>query len=194
MADLARNLDERYTYGDYRTWDDDERWELIDGRAWCMSPAPMRRHQKLILRLGRKIGDFLEGRTCEAYIAPFDVLLPEGDEDDEDVQTVVQSDLVVYCDRSRLRDFGARGAPTFVIEILSPSTAKKDLGDKFALYERHGVREYWVVDPDAHVVHAWDSDNSGRVGRERLHKLGESVKSTSLDGLVVDTGELFAEA
>ena len=77
--------DERYSYGDYRTWDDDERWELIDGRAWCMSPAPTRYHQGISIRFASRIASFLEGRLCEVYAAPFDVLLPDGDEDDEDV-------------------------------------------------------------------------------------------------------------
>jgi Uma2 family endonuclease len=194
-----RNPDERFTYGDYRQWDDGERWELIEGQAWSMSPAPRRSHQKLSLWLARKLADFLEGHPCEVYEAPFDLLLPEGDEDDDEVATVVQPDILVFCDKSKLTEAGARGAPTFIIEILSPSTSKKDLNEKFRLYERHGVREYWVVDPDAQAIHAWSLDEHRRFGRERLHLAqasrapgaGPLVVSTALEGFSVDSGELF---
>jgi Uma2 family endonuclease len=193
VADAAMNRDGRFTYGDYRIWDDGERWELIGGHAWCMSPAPRTRHQELLLLLARKVGDFLERKPCKAFLAPFDVILPEEDESDDEVDTVVQPDLSVFCDRSKITEAGARGAPDFIIEILSPSTAKKDLGDKFALYERHGVREYWVVDPDARVVHAWSLGEDGKYGRERLSKKGEGIASTAIEGFSVDSGELFAE-
>ncbi|MDP3178977.1 MAG: Uma2 family endonuclease, partial [Spirochaetaceae bacterium] len=88
-----------------------------------------------------------DDKHCEAYIAPFDVLLPDGEEADDDVDSVVQPDIVVFCDRSKLTEADARGAPDLVVEILSPSTSKKDQHEKLSLYEKHGVREYWVVDP-----------------------------------------------
>jgi Uma2 family endonuclease len=193
VADAAINRSGRFTYGDYRKWDDGERWELIEGRAWCMSPAPRTRHQELLLFLARKVGDFLERKPCKAFIAPFDVLFPDEEESDDEVDTVVQPDIAVFFDMSKITDAGARGAPDFIIEILSPSTAKKDLGDKFALYERHGVREYWVVDPDARVVHAWSLGEDGKYGRESLRAKGETVASTTIEGFAVDSGELFAE-
>ena len=194
MADAVQNMDERFTYGDYRRWDDGERWELIDGQAWSMSPAPMTRHQRLSRHLFTRLVEFLEGKPCEAFDAPFDVLLPAGDEADDEVDTIVQPDILVICDKAKITEAGARGAPDFIVEILSPSTAKKDLSDKFSLYERHRVREYWAVDPDAQVVHAWDLRGDGRFGRERLHRRGESIESSSLEGFSLDTGPLFAEA
>ena len=193
MADAARNLDEHFTYGDYRRWDEGERWELIDGQAWSMSPAPRTRHQDIAGSLYAGLRYFLKGRNCKPFIAPFDVLLPEGEEADDEVATVVQPDIVVFCDRSKITEAGARGAPDFIVEILSPSTAKKDLGDKFTLYERHGVREYWVVDPDAKVIHAWSLAEGGKYGRERLCKRGDIVQSTSLEGFSIHAEELFEE-
>ena len=119
--------------------------------------------------------------------------MPESDESDDDVETVVQPDIVVYCDRSKLTKAGARGAPDFVAEILSPSTAKKDLNEKYRLYEKHGVREYWVVDPDARAIHAWKLKERGRFGQESLYAEGEAVASTVLEGFVIESKELFAE-
>jgi Uma2 family endonuclease len=193
MGNPALAPEERFAYRHYRSWPDEERWELIDGRAWSMSPAPMWRHQRILLRLGTKIQAFLEGKPCEPCIAPFDVLLPRSDEDDDEVDTVVQPDLSVFCDKSRLTARGARGAPDWVIEILSPRTAKKDFEVKHHLYERHGVREYWIVDPAAKVVHAWRLGEGGRFGEEKIYEEGESAPSAVLEGLVINTKVLFAD-
>ena len=193
MADAAQGLEERFTYGDYRTWPDDERWELIEGIAYSMSPAPMRRHQKLSGRLFLEIGIYLKGKPCEVYEAPFDVLLPRMDEIDDEVDTVVQPDIVVFCVKSRLTRHGARGAPDWAIEILSARSARKDFGAKHQLYQRHGVREYWIVDPDAAVIHAWRLGEGGLFGEEALYEDGEAAPSSVLEGLVVDTRELFKD-
>jgi Uma2 family endonuclease len=110
MGDVALNLHDRFTYGDYKTWRRGPTWELIDGTAFAMSPGPNRRHSGLSMRLTLLFGRFLEGKPCVLYAAPFDVLLPAGNEDDDSVETVVQPDLVVYCDNGR--DSGLRsGAP-----------------------------------------------------------------------------------
>ena len=126
VADPISAPAERFTYRDYRMWPEDERWELIEGLAWPMRAAPLRLHQKLSGRLFRLLGNFLAGRGREVYAAPFDVLLPEGDEPDEEVDTVVEPDIAVFCDPTKLTREGARGAPDLIVEILSPSTSKKD--------------------------------------------------------------------
>lgn len=183
---------ERFTYRHYRTWPDEERWELIEGQAWSMSPAPMRGHQELSGKLFLEIGTFLKGKPCKVYDAPFDVFLPKGEESDDEVDTVVQPDLVVICDRSKLTKRGARGAPDWVIEILSPRTAKKDFETKFHLYERHGVREYWIVDAGAASIHTWSLGKDGRFGEETLYEEEGRAASTSIAGFAIDMKELFA--
>lgn len=196
MADTARILNERFTYGDYRRWPEDERWELIEGTAYSMSPAPLRAHQKLSHNLALLFGNFLIGKPCEVYEAPFDVLLPEGDEGDAKVATVVQPDLVVYCDRSKLTDGGARGAPYIAIEILSPSTQKKDLNEKFNLYERHRVREYWVFDPGNRSLQVWRLGDDGKFDGGELRdsiRGYDLVSSNVLEGFSLDPAALFAE-
>jgi len=98
-ANLAERLDERFTYGQYYQWDDGERWELIDGVPYNMTPASLRRHQRILLKVSLIIGNFLEGKLCQVYFAPFDVRLPDfAEQDDDEVPTVVQPDLVVICD------------------------------------------------------------------------------------------------
>ena len=187
---------ERFTYRNYRTWPDDERWELIGGHAWAMSPAPLRSHQKLSVWLSRQIGNFLEGKPCEVYAAPFDVLFPEGDEADDDIETVVQPDIVVICDKSKLTREGARGAPDLVVEILSPSTSKKDQREKFELYQRHGVREYWVVDPAGEWLCVYRPTPAGTFDQGELRERGREygpIGSRVLEGFAVDPARLFAD-
>ncbi len=142
----------RFTYGDYCQWPDDERWELIDGKAYDMSPAPTRMHQKLVLEIGAQVYAQLRDKPCEVYVAPFDVRLPSADEVDARVDTVVQPDVAVICDPAKLDDAGCRGAPDWIVEVLSPGTAVKDQTKKRALYERHGVREYWLLHPTDRVL------------------------------------------
>jgi len=196
MGDPNLAPNERFTYRHYRTWPDSERWELIEGRAWAMSPAPRTRHQVISGRLSRWIGNFLEDKPCQVFTAPFDVLLPEADESDDEVDTVVQPDIVVYCDRSKLTEAGARGAPNLVVEILSPSTSKKDQHEKFDLYERHGVGEYWVVDPGNRSLMVYRPRPDGRYDegelRESVRDYGP-IASRILEGFAVDPEELFAE-
>lgn len=196
MGNPALAPQERYAYRHYRTWPDSERWELIEGRAWAMSPAPARRHQKISGRLLSQLLILLEGEKCEAYSAPFDVLLPEGDEADDDVACVVQPDILVICDKSKLRDYGARGAPDLVVEILSPSTSRKDLNEKFRLYEKHGVREYWIVDPVGKWLCVYCLGAEGRYDEGELREFPRDISplpSKLLEGFVVLPEKLFAD-
>jgi Uma2 family endonuclease len=143
---LAYKIQPRFTYADYSRWPEDERWELIHGDAYAMA-APLRIHQEIIMELAWRIRSYLEGKPCKIYVAPLDVRLPQGNENDDAVDTVVQPDIAVICDKSKLDAKGCRGAPDWIIEVLSPSTAIKDMDDKRRLYEAHGVREYWLIHP-----------------------------------------------
>ena len=193
-SSLAEKLDERFTYGQYYQWDDGERWELIDGVPYNMTPAPRRRHQGISINLLLLMGTFLKGKSCKVYHAPFDVRLPDfGEQHDDDVPTVVQPDLVVVCDEKKLDDRGCRGAPDMVVEILSPSTSRKDITVKFDLYERHGVREYWVIHPGEDSLMIFTLGEDGRYGRPRGFGRGDIVASTVLEGLELAIDEVFAE-
>ena len=190
---LAYKTAECYTYGDYVNWPDEERWELIDGVAYNMSPAPNRRHQEILGETFRQAADSLVGKPCRAYIAPFDVRLPEADEDDADTTTVVQPDLAVVCDPAKLDDKGCRGAPDFIVEVLSPSTAAKDQIEKVALYERHGVREYWVIHPTDGLVTIHVLGADGRYGMPDVREGKGKIAVTVLSGLEIDLDAVFPE-
>lgn len=143
---------EFHTYAEYAAWPDDVRYELIGGIAYAMDPAPTRRHQEVALELARQIADALEGSPCRPYIAPFDVRLPRADEADGKIDTVVQPDISVICDKAKLDERGCRGAPDWIVKVLSPGSAGHDQVVKRELYERVGVREYWLVHPIDKVV------------------------------------------
>lgn len=194
MGLAAEKGPERFTYREYRTWDEEDRWELIDGVAYSMSPAPRTNHQFTSMELTFKLRSFLEGKPCRLFAAPFDILFPVTDDQDEDeVTTVVQPDLVVVCDPERLRPYGYWGAPSLVVEILSPSTSRKDLNEKFNLYQRAGVKEYWVVDPVGHWAQQYLLETEGRFGPQRLVVEAGRVTSPTLPGLEVDLEDLWSE-
>jgi len=146
VNEVARKYDDlkRYTYSDYASWDDGNRYELIDGITHMMS-APSAEHQRISGKLFRKISDFLDGKKCEVFYAPFDVCLNGKGDDD---YTVVQPDLLVVCDELKIDDKRCDGAPDMVIEIISPSTSRLDRLTKLNKYLEAGVREYWIVDPE----------------------------------------------
>jgi Uma2 family endonuclease len=193
-TNLAEKLDERFTYGQYLEWDDGERWELIDGVPYNMTPAPLRRHQGISTTVLSRIEEFLRCRPCKVYHAPFDVRLPDfPEQDDKEVQTVVQPDIVVICDENKLDDRGCRGAPDLVVEILSPSTSRKDIGVKFSLYERHGVREYWVIHPAEESLMIFNLGGDGTYGRPQGYGRGDLATSSVLEGLKLNLEEVFAE-
>ena len=173
----AIKKDEHWTYAHYKTWPDDERWELIHGVAYNMSAAPSTRHQAFLMYLVPKISRYLEGKPCRAFFSPFDVLLPTAGEDDDEVDNVVQPDLVVFCDRSKITEKGARGAPDFAVEILSPSTSRKDQREKFDLYQEMGVREYWVADPIAAWICRYVRSPDGRFDNGTIREYHRPEKS-----------------
>jgi Uma2 family endonuclease len=193
MGPLARKLGERFTYGDYLSWDDGERWELIDGVPYNMSPAPLVAHQRILGELHLEFGTWLKGKRCKVFLAPFDVRLPESDESDDLVDTVVQPDLAIICDKEKLDKAGCRGAPDLIVEILSPGTAHKDLKVKLDSYERAGVREYWIVDPAEGTVMVFTQGADRRYGRPEVYGDGDVVRVAIFPDLQISLATVFAE-
>ena len=194
MTSSARR-EQRFTYGDYLGWDEG-RFELIDGELFDMSPAPFTAHQRTVGALYLQVGNHLadRGGDCEAFIAPFDVRLGEtDDEDDEAASTVVQPDLVVICDPSKIDERGCRGAPDWVIEVSSPSTASKDQMQKRQLYERHGVREYWLVHPTDRTITIYRPDADGRYGAPDVADAKGTSPAPLLPGLEIDWSAVFVD-
>ena len=180
-----------HTYGDYLNWPEDVRYELIDGVAYLMAPAPTVRHQEIAGEIFRQIANALEGKPCRVLIAPVDVLLPKTDEADARVDTVVQPDLLVVCDPSRVGERRVRGAPDFVVEVLSPATASHDMVIKRRLYERHGVREYWLIHPIDRVLTLYRLEGAEFGKPDTLELKGETPIHV-LPGVVIEWDRLMA--
>ncbi len=184
---------ETYTYKDYLSWSDDERWELIEGAAYNMSAAPSTRHQVVAGELYRQIANFLYGKSCKVIIAPFDVRLPAGNIADDRIETVIQPDISVICNLSRLDEKGCKGAPDFIVEITSPFTASKDHIRKVVLYEKHGVKEYWIIQPFDNIVHVRILDDNGRYGKVEIYEGKGRLEIKTLPGLEIDLDTVFAD-
>jgi len=191
MPQTKKNSGRRFTYGDYCSWPEDERWEVIEGVPFDMTPAPSRLHSLISGALEAVIRPFFADKSCEVHDAPFDVRLPLNDEPDEEVLTVVQPDILVVCDEKKLDDKGCRGAPDLIIEILSPSTASKDCIKKKALYEKHGVKEFWIVDPTNRIVTVYSIQPDHLFGKPIIYGEGDTVKICLFPGLEVDLGKVF---
>lgn len=182
-----------YTFADCLTWDGEEQIEIINGEAFVMA-VPTRIHQKIIMELSRQLANYLEGKKCEVYPAPFGVRLFEKDGDrPEDVDTVVEPDISVVCDRNKLDKYGCKGAPDLIIEVLSPSTQRYDQLVKLNLYQRAGVREYWIVDPENRTVRVMvqDGDNIFKIYEVYQHK--DIAKVNVLDGCFIELSKVFSE-
>ena len=182
MGEGALKLDRRFTWADYREWPDDERWEIIAGEAYAMSPSPSSRHQIISAELCRQMANFFKGKPCRAIAAPMDVRLSEED--------VVQPDLLVVCDPRKIEVTHVEGAPTLVVEILSPSSSLRDRALKTALYAKARVKEYWIVTPWPSLVEVFVLDRGGY----RLHRAftkEEELASPAFPELKVTLRDVF---
>ncbi|MEF8767301.1 MAG: Uma2 family endonuclease [Candidatus Accumulibacter phosphatis] len=164
-----------HTYADYLAWPEDVRYELIDGTAYLMAPAPTLEHQEVAGEIYFQLRQALAGKTCRVFIAPLDVRFPKTEAADERIDTVLQPDVLVVCDLSRLDHRGVCGAPDLVVEVLSPSTASHDHVWKRRVYERSGVREYWLVHPIDRMITVYRLQD-GEYGKPDVMELsGETV-------------------
>jgi len=188
VANYRRNTGspdkKRYSYADYRNWPNDERFELIDGVIYNMN-APLRVHQKICTELSRQFANFFLDKTCEVYAAPFDVRLPKHAKDEDEIFDVVQPDLSVICDPEKLDDKGCLGAPDLIVEVLSPSTSSKDHIKKRALYERSGVREYWLVSPEERIVWVYELVK-GQYQKPEIYNDQDKIASALFPDLIIE--------
>lgn len=151
-----------YTYWDYLKWQFEERVELIRGKIFKMSPGPNTLHQRVSFKIGLALGNFFQGKTCSIFVAPYDVRLPIPSAKKD--TTVVQPDLCIICDESKIDERGCNGAPDLVVEILSPGNSKHEMDTKFKLYEESGVKEYWIVQPSEKTILVYVLQNEKYIG------------------------------
>lgn len=193
MQDL--DLSKTYTYAEYLTWKFEETVELIKGKIFKKVPAPSTYHQEISGNLFLKIGYFLGSKSCKVFHAPFDVRLPLPPQrvKDEEIQTVVQPDLSIICDQKKIDFRGCLGAPDWIIEIASPSTSRKDMKEKFEVYECSGVKEYWIVFPLEQHVLIYTLDKTGKyIGLHPFLK-EDKISPVLFPDLVIDLGDIFPE-
>lgn len=189
ITDISQlDLTKSYTYADYLTWQFQERVEIIMGKIFKMSPAPTSKHQSSVSVLHGNLFLFLKGKRCLVFPAPFDVRLPLESLMDNNV---VQPDVTVICDPSKITDEGCVGSPDMVIEVVSKSSVKRDLHEKYALYERAGVKEYWVVNPNDTSLIIFLLDGNGKYQPSKPLTMGDKAISHVLPGFSVDLDEVF---
>jgi Uma2 family endonuclease len=195
MDTVNIDINKRYTFADYLTWMDDKRRELFNGFVKLMTPAPARIHQRISISLAGQFWRFLQKQKCEVYTAPFDVRFPSksGETADNKIYTVVQPDICIVCDETKLDERGCMGAPDLIVEIVSLSTVKRDIEEKFKLYEEHGVIEYWIVQPNDATLTVFVLEN-GKYQHKGLYTKGFKVDVHIFKGkLQIDLDDVFRE-
>ena len=185
------NLSKLYTYADYLTWNFKERVELIKGKIFKMSPAPSSIHQHISSQIHGNLFSFLRGKSCLVFSAPFDVRLSANNALSEEITTVVQPDLCVICDKTKIDRRGCVGAPDLIIEILSPSNDQIEVTKKYALYETNRVKEYWIVYPYETIIQVYTLNEAGQYVTSKPYAPGGTIKSTVLEGFELEVATIF---
>ena len=182
-----------YTYADYYSWRFEERLELIKGKIFRMSPAPTGNHQKVSFNISGELYIFLKDKSCEAYTAPFDVRLVKDETSDKEVSTVVQPDICVICDLTKVADTrSCLGSPDIMVEVLSPGNSKKQLKIKYDLYEEFGVKEYWIVYPKEQSMLQYFRNSDGRFVTNRGPLIsGDTLTTPILPGFKLEIEDVF---
>ncbi len=191
QLDLSGN----YTYKDYLNWKFDDMVELIKGKIFKMAPAPSAKHQRISRDLMLYIGNYLKNKNCEEFAAPFDVRLPlpPHQRSADKIDTVVQPDISIICDLSKIDEKGCHGAPDWIIEILSKSTAQKDFKEKFEIYQHAGVKEYWIIHPSEQTVAPYILNEDGEyvLIRQKLYVKGETIPVHTFPDFEIPLDEVF---
>jgi len=183
----------RYSFANLLAWEEDGQMELLSGQVVMMAP-PLRGHQEVSGELFRQLANFLEGKRCRVYAAPFAVRLFEAEGDaPEDVDTVVEPDITVVCDTGKLDKYGCKGAPELVIEVLSPSTRRHDRLVKLDLYQRAGVAEYWLVDPENQSVQVLLLGKEGYLLPHEDYGRRDIAKGNAPEGCFIELEKVFPE-
>ena len=181
-----------YTYADYLKFEYDHMVELIRGKIFEMTPAPTSWHQRISWKLSLEIGTYLKDKECKAFSAPLDVILPIRNQKKNTSTTVVQPDICIICDLNKIEKEGCKGAPDLIVEILSPSTSKKDLNDKYSIYEEAGVKEYWIVMPAEKLVEVFYLEN-GKYQRIKVYTSDEIISPMLFPDLEIALTDVFKE-
>jgi len=192
LSDL--DTSKTYSYADYFHWDFQERTELIRGQLFLLPSGNPTKHQQISGRLFLALHNFCETKDIQFYTAPFDVRLPEdGKLEDDEIFTVVQPDLCIVCDSAKLDDRGCLGAPDLVIEILSPGNSKREMREKYEIYEASGVKEYWLINYQDNTVFVYILNTESKfIGLQPCTE-DQVLNSHIFPDLKIDLAEIFRE-
>jgi Uma2 family endonuclease len=191
MADEITNfnqldLNKSYTYADYIHWRFQERVEIIMGKIFKMSPAPTSVHQKIVSEMHGAFHHFLKGKQCQVFPSPFDVILTV-----DGIESVVQPDITVVCDPLKVVIEGCNGTPDLTVEVVSRSSVKKDLHEKYELYEKAGVAEYWLANPADRSIIIFSLQTNGKYAASKPLIADDVATSTVLPGFYIPVADLF---
>lgn len=186
------DLNKKYTYADYLTWKFQERVELLKGYISKMSPAPNLEHQRISGDIFGELYIYLKGKSCQVFSAPFDVRLPVSLKKGK-TDTVVQPDITVVCDSNILDKQGCNGSPDLVMEVLSPGNSKKEMRDKFNIYQEAKISEYWLIYPLDKSVIVYTLNEEGKYIGSRPYTEDDLIASDVLKGFSLDLSIVFNE-
>ena len=193
ITDLSQlDLNKSYTYADYLTWQMKDRVELILGKIFNMSPAPKAQHQYISGLVFTAMSVYLKGKKCKVFAAPFDVRLPIKNQRGEP-NTVVQPDISVICDPAKIDQDGCNGTPDLIVEIISKHSVTRDLHEKYDLYEKCGVQEYWILHPNDKTLTVFYLNEQGKYIPSKPLTYGDTPVSYVLPGLSIDLNEVFED-
>lgn len=182
---------DKYTYADYLTWPEGERWEIIDGVPYLQAALSWQ-HQAISGNTFGQFYEYLKGKPCQVFAALFDLCIPEFNESDEKISNVIsQPDIVVICDKSKLRKTGFFGVPELIIEITSPSTVRTDKITKFNKYEKVGVKEYWIIEPEQKIVSVFLLQDNNKYGRPNVYSEEDQITVSIFPDLAIDLKPFF---
>lgn len=180
-----------YTYEDLLKFDDDKRYELIDGKLYLMG-SPNYRHQFILGELFRQFANYLKGKNCKVFVAPLDIRL-DAPQKGNKAKYVVQPDLIVMCNKEKIDERGIVGVPDLAIEILSPTTKQHDKLVKFNLYQHYKIREYWIIDIEEQIIYPYILNDEGIYTLPKMYEITEDIKVNVLDNLTISLKEFWKE-
>lgn len=186
MENLAYKENKKYTYQDLENIDDGNRYEIIDGELYLMS-SPVSKHQVVLMDMAFQFKQFFKDKKCIPFIAPLDVRL---DNKGKKSKNVIQPDIMVVCDHNKIND-KIDGAPDLIVEILSKYNKKHDKFDKYHLYQKYGVREYWIIDIEEGMAYVYILSKDNIYTLPRIYNIKEKIKSSIFKGLEISLEETF---
>ena len=191
MGDALKRENYRYTYADYLSWSDDEKWELIEGMPYKMV-APAQIHQDILLALSVEFYNYLKGKPCSVHIAPFDVILTK-EEVENNATNVVQPDIFIVCDKNKLNGKVCIGSSDLCIEIVSPTSTSRDYVEKLNLYWKHEIKEYWIIDPIDKSVMVYILDCNNNYEKPKMYTKNDEVRVKIFENFKIDLKDIFVD-